>query len=449
VKTSVRSDLPFLIPALASALLALGGCYYPADASPGYAPGPGGTTYAPADSGGSYTPPPQPGIPTSLVVVMPDDSTASDYAAQREQIVSYLIDRGYINSESELIGDPDEAARVVRAIVSNGGFTLSVFSKDTLVSAPVGLETTDLFLPEDPYFIWDFTYVGEIGRRRLPPPPPNYRPHPRPPGSRPVPGHVPPDFGHHWPRPGGSGNHPSNGSYPGNPNQGHLPAPGTRPGNPPGTPGSYPGNGTPPNTGHQTGNNPGNPPPPDHRRPGGPETTGPSSNPPQVIDHGRPSSQNESSGNRPPSNTLPRPPAAPQTNTHSDNSHSSPQNEPSGNHAPVNGTPRASTPVQNTSSTPHNNPPPPPQTQPQIEDHSRGRTPQQPPAPANTSAGSKTSTPSNPEFHSANGGQGPVQNNRPPPPPMKVAPAPHVERSSTPPPPKSAPPASDDKKAQN
>jgi hypothetical protein len=417
VKFPARSALPLLVPALATVLLMLAGCYYPPDASQGYAPPPNGTTYVSADAG-SYIPPPQPGIPTSLVIVMPDDSTAADYETQREQIVSYLIDRGYISSESELIGDPDEATRVVRAIVSGGGFTLSVFSRDTQVATPIGLETTDLFFPEDPYFIWDFTYVGEIGRRRLPARPPSYRPHPRPPGSVTMPHHQPPDFAHHWPRSGnGTGNHPPYGSHPGNPSQGRPTNPGNHPGNPPGNPP------------HQ----PGNPPPPDHHRPGGPETTGHPSNTPPGNGSGHPAPKNESGGGHPSTPNPPHPPA-PTVPTGAAAGHPPTRGETGNNHPPTNNPPRP--PAQTTPAAPHNNPPAP------IDDHSRGRTPE-PPRPANGQ--SNNPPPPNSTYHQPNF----VPNNRPPPPPPKSMPPPSHERSSPPPPPPKSPPAADDKKAQN
>jgi hypothetical protein len=179
---------------IAYALLAAG-CSYPTDAQPGY------TTEGPP----AYATAPEPGVPTSLVIVVEGESTEAEYLAKRHEIVAYLIDRGYITSEDDLIGDPDEAERIVRAIVTADGFTLSIFNKNTEQGPPPDLEDSDILYPADPYFIWGFMYAGEIGLRHLPHRPRDYHPHPRPRHQGPMPGHPIYDHDRHWSHAGGPG----------------------------------------------------------------------------------------------------------------------------------------------------------------------------------------------------------------------------------------------------
>jgi len=175
---------------IASFLLLSTGCYYPPDNSSVY--GPERTPeYAPIAR-----------VPTSLVIVIEGEFTEEQYRARRLDIVNYLIERGYISQESELISDPANASRIVRAIVNSEGFSLSVFNQNTAVTAVPDLETTDILYPEDPYFIFGFDYMYEIGPRRLPPRPRDYHPHPRPPHSNPPPGRPVWDHDRHWTRPG-------------------------------------------------------------------------------------------------------------------------------------------------------------------------------------------------------------------------------------------------------
>jgi hypothetical protein len=179
--------LPLLFTALLSLLL--GGCFYYPDN--------GTYTYAQRGPGPAYAAAPS----TALVIVMPDNSTEADYLNWRGQIIDYLIQRGYIASESDLVANPDNAQRIVRAIVGNGGYTLSVFNKDGGVAAeaaPLYLEDSDVCYPEDPYFILGFAYFGEIGARHLPPRPPGYRPHPRPDNYRPPANRPNYDWNRHW-----------------------------------------------------------------------------------------------------------------------------------------------------------------------------------------------------------------------------------------------------------
>ena len=171
---------------IATFLLLTAGCYYPADGRPVYA-----TETQPA-----YVP--QTDIPTSLVIVMEGEATEADYRARRLEIINYLIERGYIAVESDLVSDPANAVRIIRAIVTGEGFTLSVFNQGAVAEPQPDLEMTDILYPDDPYFIFGFDYLYEIGPRRLPPRPRDYRPHPRPPHSNPPPGHRDYDRDRHW-----------------------------------------------------------------------------------------------------------------------------------------------------------------------------------------------------------------------------------------------------------
>ena len=226
-------------------LLLAAGCYYPTEGEPVYAPAPQ-PAYAP-----------QPYLPTALVIVVEGECTQEEYRMRRSDIINYLIERGYIGSENDLVSDPAEASRIIRAIVSNGGFTLSVFNQNQTQEPPPDLEDTDILYPADPYFIFGFGYICEIGPRHLPHRPPGYHPHPRPP-------HTPPprdwrtyDHDHHWTR-NGEPRHPDDrrpGNRPGDDNHSH-PGPKDRPPAPAPdkNPGDHP---QPPRT-----NDHGQPPPP-------------------------------------------------------------------------------------------------------------------------------------------------------------------------------------------
>ncbi|MBI2516680.1 MAG: hypothetical protein HYV95_07160 [Opitutae bacterium] len=169
-----------------AALLGVTGCYHYDETRSIYS------------SGGAYGSLPADRPATALVIVIQGECTEAQYLAWRGQVVSYLIERGYIASESELISDPAQAQRVIRAIVGAGGFTLSVFNATADASPPPDLEFTDIYYPADPYFIFGFLYFGEIGPRHLPPRPPDYRPHPRAPGA-PPPRYPRYDHDRHWP----------------------------------------------------------------------------------------------------------------------------------------------------------------------------------------------------------------------------------------------------------
>ncbi len=186
MRASNKSSLLFF----AAFMLVTAGCYFPVSDRTVYVTEPQ-PRYAPAAN-----------VPTALVVVVEGESTEMEYQARRNEIVNYLIERGYISREEDLIGDPANADRIIRAIVSNGGFTLSVFNQNPAGPPPVSLETTDILYPADPYYILGFYYVDEIGPRRLPPCPPDYRPHPRPPYEGPPPGREEYDHDRHWSHPG-------------------------------------------------------------------------------------------------------------------------------------------------------------------------------------------------------------------------------------------------------
>ena len=173
-----------------TSLFLTAGCYYPPNNGPVYGPA-GQPEYAPVA-----------GVPTSLIIVVEGEFTEEQYRARRLEIVNYLIERGYIARESDLISDPANASRIVRAIVNRDGFSLSVFNQNVAVTEMPDLETTDILYPEDPYFIFGFDYMYEIGPRRLPPRPRDYHPHPRPPHSNPPPGRPVFDHDRHWSRPG-------------------------------------------------------------------------------------------------------------------------------------------------------------------------------------------------------------------------------------------------------
>jgi hypothetical protein len=152
------------------------------------------------DGGPAYGSPGYVEHSTCLVIVMQGEATREQYEARRAEIIDYLIERGYISSEGNLLADPDQAERVIRAIVNpEGGFTLSVFDRSAEAGGPPPeLWDTDLLYPADPYFILGFVYINEIGPRHLPPRPPGYRPHPHPPSYRPPPGQHVWDYARHW-----------------------------------------------------------------------------------------------------------------------------------------------------------------------------------------------------------------------------------------------------------
>ena len=227
----VRISRRFLLPAFATWLLLAAGCYFPPDS---------GTVYAP-EPPPAYAP--QPDLPTALVIVVEGECTQEEYRMRRSEIVNYLIDRGYIASENDLVNDPADASRIIRAIVRNGGFTLSVFNQSRAPEPPPDLEYTDILYPADPYFIFGFGYICEIGPRHLPPRPHGYYPHPRPP-------HTPPpqdchtyDHDRHWTRNGeprhpddrrpADRHHDDDHSHPGQKDHPPAPAPDKKPGDHP------------------------------------------------------------------------------------------------------------------------------------------------------------------------------------------------------------------------
>ncbi len=175
---------------LAAIMLLTAGCYSPPAGRPAYA----------TETQSAYAP--GLNVPTALVIVMEDDSTEAEYRARRGEIVNYLIERGYIASGNDLVSDPANANRIIRAIVSGGGFTLSVFNQNAATGPLPDLETTDILYPADPYFILGFYYLNEIGPRRLPPRPPGYHPHPRPLHEAPPSGRPVYDHDRHWSHPG-------------------------------------------------------------------------------------------------------------------------------------------------------------------------------------------------------------------------------------------------------
>lgn len=246
-------------------------------------------------SGSAYDSRPADRPATALVIVIQGECTEAQYLAWRRQIVSYLVERGYIAGEDELIGDPAQAQRIIRAIVSEGGFTLSVFNDD-IATHRSDLEFTDIYYPADPYFIFGFLYFGEIGPRHLPPRSPDYRPHPRPP-STPPPYYPPYDRDRHRPHPprpdDRDHDRPHNPpAHPGNWNKPpRNPSP-TEPAQPPADRPHHPRGTTPPNpppdgTTHRTPyhrpdqpRDPSPSPEPTHNRPGPGHFTPPPSSPP-------------------------------------------------------------------------------------------------------------------------------------------------------------------------
>jgi len=169
-------------------LLLAGGCVYPADEQPVYASSPA-PTYAASRP------------VTSLVIVVEDELTEPEYRAKRAEVVAYLIERGYIADEGELVGDPAAASRIIRATVNRGGFTIGLFNQAEVNQPMPELVDTDILYPADPYFIFGFTYAEDYGPRCLPPRPRDYRPHPRPPHTPPPPGWRDYDRDRHWHHP--------------------------------------------------------------------------------------------------------------------------------------------------------------------------------------------------------------------------------------------------------
>lgn len=262
--------------------LLLGGCIYYAD--PGYSDGP---AYRPA-------PPRMPA--TALVIVMRDETTEAEYLNCRTQIITYLVQHGYITGEADLIANPDHAQRIIRAIVQGREFTLSVFNQDNTVAAgtpPPYLEYSDLLYPNDPYFILGFVYFDEIGPRRLPPRPPGYRPHPGPSNHRPPDHHPDYDRKRHWPDP-------------------HDKPAENRPPTPPGSPRRPPNDDhrdPPKRDDHPSNPPPGKPSPPEHRPDNRPnpdrndQPRAPSATPPPT----RASTPNNPTPNPPPPRPIERP----------------------------------------------------------------------------------------------------------------------------------------------
>ncbi len=277
---------------LAGFLLLSTGCYYPTSER----------TYVTEGQ------PPYAKVPTALVIVMQDESSEAEYQARRGEIINYLIERGYIADENDLVGDPASANRIIRAIVSGGGFTLSVFNQNAATGPLPDLETTDILYPADPYFIAGFYYFSEIGPRRLPPRPPGYRPHPRPPHEGPPPGHPMFDHDRHWSQSGQPyrkddrhaplpDRHPRGENHP-QPDHSPAPAPDKKP---PDRTQPHPDN-------HSTPPTAGSPPKPgDHSRPANNGQVPPPSTPSRSVDRPQPTDVDHRQRSNPPVTNRPPP----------------------------------------------------------------------------------------------------------------------------------------------
>jgi hypothetical protein len=287
---------------LAAFILLATGCYSPTAARSAYA-----TETQSANAPGLN-------VPTALVIVMEDESTEAEYRARRGEIVSYLIERGYIANENDLVNDPANADRIIRAIVSGGGFTLSVFNQNAATEPLPDLETTDILYPADPYFIFGFYYVNEIGPRRLPPRPPGYHPHPRQPREAPPPGRPAYDHDRHWSQPGQPDR--NNGRHAPPPDRRHREVNPPRPDQtdhpPVPAPGKKPDDHTQPHPDtHAKSSPPTVPPKPrDQARPENDRHSPPTPTPPKSIDHPRPPDVDRRPNSNPPA--AYRPPVPPQ-----------------------------------------------------------------------------------------------------------------------------------------
>ncbi len=97
--------------------------------------------------------------PTSLIITVEGTGmTEAEYKARRDDLVSYLIERGYIQAESDLITDAGAAERIIRATLgADGGFKFSVYNLDSEVVTDQ-TAVADNSIP--PNYYGDYYYYG-------------------------------------------------------------------------------------------------------------------------------------------------------------------------------------------------------------------------------------------------------------------------------------------------
>lgn len=101
--------------------------------------------------------------PTSLIITVEGEGmTEAEYKARRDELIAYLIERGYIQSEADLVADTESAGRIINAtLVADGGFKLSVYNLDSqAVSNPTVV--ADYSVPEviPASYYGDYYYYG-------------------------------------------------------------------------------------------------------------------------------------------------------------------------------------------------------------------------------------------------------------------------------------------------
>ncbi|HET7535233.1 MAG TPA: hypothetical protein VFJ90_02180 [Candidatus Didemnitutus sp.] len=97
--------------------------------------------------------------PTALVITVESAAmTEEEYQARRSELINYLIERGYIQSEGDLVAEEAGARRLIRATLgADGGFKISVFNFESeAVADPAVVVAAEI----PAYYYDDYYYYG-------------------------------------------------------------------------------------------------------------------------------------------------------------------------------------------------------------------------------------------------------------------------------------------------
>lgn len=155
-------------------------------------------------------------IATLLLVSESGALTAEQLQARREEVLTYLRDRGLLAADDVLVNDLAAADRIFRAVIGDsGGFKLTVFNQGSVAPDPTGVPRRVYWTNASPDPFFDAGYIYRDGPdagyhpftpRELPrspnpnAPPPNYPRH-DPPTTNPPPTNPPTTPPPHRPSP--------------------------------------------------------------------------------------------------------------------------------------------------------------------------------------------------------------------------------------------------------
>lgn len=107
-----------------------------------------------------YIPAPEPPPSRVYLMLVADEGVGTGTLAQRrEEVIAYLLDSGLLANRADLVSDPAQADRIIRAILTPDGFKLSIFRSGRDVPA------SPIYLPSDYGYYDGLIFYGTPGSR--------------------------------------------------------------------------------------------------------------------------------------------------------------------------------------------------------------------------------------------------------------------------------------------